>query len=487
VSGAVVRRESVYQPFGAIRDLWTSTDTELLISGPAHTGKSVGCGNYILFLCEMWPGLRVLIVRKTRASISESFIPTFENRVLPAGHPMGAKKLAPTSRHGYDHPETGARIVLGSMENPTRLFSTEWDIIWYEECTEATLNEWESLFRALRNKKITHPHGPHPETGEPRFMHRIIGTCNPDSPHHWLMTRVKQGKLRYVKSEHKDNPSFTRDDREKLERMTGVRRDRLLLGLWKASEGAIWDNFDLPTHRVADHPRTTDGKLAYAWTVAAVDWGYIDSGAITVWGVDHDGRMYRAWEVKRELWSIDQWVERAVQLDKQWKPVAFVCDNARGEHIAQFKKAGLNAIPVSKTGDGNRGFVHLTLDLVRDRLKVQPDGFPRLMFVADAHDDPQGSLVEKSTPTCTEDEIPGYSLKRVQSTGEILDGVPADSQEDHCIDTLRYATWYVERYHQTGARGDSPPPRNPELPARMSDFMPPANELRAHLDDEEED
>lgn len=458
-----------YRPLGAIRRLFASTDTEVLISGPAHTGKSYGVCHYLQTLCE-WPA-RILVVRKTRASLSESFIPTFE-KSLPAGHPMAAKRLSPANRHSYDNPETGARIVLGSMEEPTRLYSTEWDVVWYEECTEATLDEWERLFRSLRNKQIPHPLGPHPETGEPRYLHRLIGTCNPDSPNHWLMQRVNQGMLTYFKSEHADNPSFTRDDREKLERMTGIRRKRLLEGIWCAAEGMIWENFDVSTHIVADHPRDANGLLAYDWTVVGVDWGFTNPGSMSVYGVDYDGRMYRAWQVYRKGWTIDRWIERAVELDRQWKPRAFACDAAMGSYIEQFRRAGLNAVAVSKTGAKTKGFVRLGLDMVRDRLTVQRDGKPRLMFVKGQMDEPDPSLVEEGKPTCTEEEIPSYVFRKDRVTGRIIEGEPEAAQADHGCDDLRYATVYVERYNQTGPRGPAREVQQPALPACMSDFTP---------------
>jgi PBSX family phage terminase large subunit len=483
---------STFELRGGARELWTGVESEAILHGPAETGKTRSVSEMLFWLCETWPGLRVLVVRKTRKSLSESFMNTFEELVLPKDHPIVQNPVARSHREAYVFPN-GSRIILGSLENPTAFFSLEADYIFVEECTEIQESDWEFFFRAIRYKTIPHPHGPDPVTGQPRYLNRLIGTCNPDSEHHWIMRRSKrrdaQGRpfLRLIQSRHEDNPTFSEQSKQRLSRMTGVRYKRLALGLWCSAEGAVWENFDRSVHIVPDHPRDANGLLAYAWTVVGVDWGFTHPGCMSVWGVDYDGRMYRAWEVLRKGWTIDEWIKRAVELNQQWKPLKFVCDSADPGKIEQFRRAGLPAVAVQKTGSGNRDFVPLSLDFVRDRFKVQADGKPRLMFVDGAMDSPDPALVEDAMTTCTEDQIPGYILKRNRLTGKLEEGNPDESVDQDAIDAMRYGVAYVERYHQTGARGDSPPPRNPELPARMSDFMPPANELRAHLDDEEED
>jgi PBSX family phage terminase large subunit len=421
---------------GASRLLWTGVEPELVVHGPADCGKSFMIGLYLYSLCETWPGLRLLVARLTRVSLSKSFINTFERLILPPSHPINQKRVSPSHRESYRFPN-GSEIWMCGLDNPTSLYSSEFDIVFVEECNEITEDEWERFFRAIRYKTIPHPHGPDPETGEPRYLNRIIGACNPDSERHWILNRAKKkgpdGKplLTLIQASHSDNPTFTRQSQERLDRLSGVRRKRLRDGIWCSAEGAIWENYDRSKHVVADHPRDANGKLAYAWTVVGVDFGFTHAANMTVYGVDYDGRMYRAWEWMREGCTIGKMIERAVLLNKQWNPVAFVCDSADPGKIHEMRAAGLPAQPVVKSGDGKRDFVELTLDLVRDRLDVQPDGMPRLMFVADQMDDPDPNMVEAGKPTCIEDEIPGYVLKRDAKSGRVLEGVPADNQDDH--------------------------------------------------------
>lgn len=451
------------------------------MTGAAETGKTRAIAEMLVLLAESWPGFRALVVRKTRKSLSESFVQTLENIVLPKGHELLSKKISPTNRHSYDF-KNGSRIVLGSMETPEAYYSTEWDFVFAEEATEFTEDQWERFFRATRYKTIPHPDGNGPD-GLPRYFNRLIGACNPDAPTHWIMRRSKKigpdGRpvLKLLHSKHEDNPQFTQSSRDRLSRMSGVRYQRLALGLWVAAEGSVWENFDQTVHVIPDHPRVDPNdptsKMNYEWFVAAVDWGFSNAGCISIYGVDSDGRMYRAWEVMHQQWTIDQWIERAVELNIQWKPRAFVCDSAMPGYIEQFRRAGLPAQPVEKKGSRGQDFVPLTLDLVRDRLVVQGDGKPRLMFVGNQIDPPCLVMQENQKPKCVEEEIPNYVFKRNPATGMVIEGQPEDGQDDHAIDCLRYACSYIERYHQHGARSSNyAPSQSRSFTLNMPDFTP---------------
>lgn len=464
-------------------DLWLSIEPEVVCHGPAETGKSRGHAERLLWLCETWPGLRVLVVRKTRKSLSQSFCITFERLVLPKGHALLQRRVSPEHRPSYDFPN-GSMIVLGTLETPEAYLSTEWDIIWVEEATEVTEHQWELFFRAIRFRTIPHPFGPDPKTGEPRYLNQLVGTCNPDSERHWIQNRAKKrgpdGKplLRLIQSRHIDNPTFTAQSQARLDRMSGVRRKRLRDGIWCSAEGAVWPSFEIDRHTVADHPRTgtrPDSPMAYKYLVAGVDWGHTHAGAIVVFGVDHDGRMYRTWEIKRVGWGISKWVEMGVEVMRRWKVETFVCDSARPDYIQEFRNAGLPAVGIQKSGTRTKSFVSMSLELVRDRFDFQKDGHARLYFVADTAEDPDPNLVEEGKAVRTEDEIPSYVLKRDRSTGLLIEGEPEENQEDHCIDCLRYAVCYVERYNQHGARGPRTPELGPsiaELAACTPDFVP---------------
>jgi phage terminase large subunit len=76
-----------YRPYGAARDLFLCRDPEVLIEGPAGTGKTRAVLEYVNYLCENNDNIRVLMFRKTRASMTESVLVTYEDEVLWPGHP----------------------------------------------------------------------------------------------------------------------------------------------------------------------------------------------------------------------------------------------------------------------------------------------------------------------------------------------------------------------------------------------------------------
>ena len=80
----------------------------MLISGPAGTGKSRGCLEKLHFLASKYAKMRGLIVRKTRASLTESALVTFEEKVVPANHPIlnGAGRA---HRQAYRYPNGSMR------------------------------------------------------------------------------------------------------------------------------------------------------------------------------------------------------------------------------------------------------------------------------------------------------------------------------------------------------------------------------------------
>jgi phage terminase large subunit len=141
-----------------------------------------------LFLMN-YAGARGLIVRKTRASMTESVLVTFESHVATAGCTLTNQQRR--TRTAYDY-VNGSSLVVGGMDNPDRLMSTEYDIIAVFEATELTEDDWEKLTTRLRNGKAPYQ--------------QIIADCNPAAPSHWLKRRADRGQMAVFPSTHKDNP-----------------------------------------------------------------------------------------------------------------------------------------------------------------------------------------------------------------------------------------------------------------------------------------
>lgn len=415
-----------YRPWGGCARVFTERTPEVIVDGPAGTGKSRAICEYLNWLAEEYPGVRILICRKTRVSCTESVLVTLDERVLWQGHPALA---GPTRAHrsSYTYPN-GSVIVVGGMDNPTRLFSTEYDIAYVNECNELTESEWESLHRALRNGKLP--------------WQQLIGDCNPDAPSHWANQRCLKGKAVRISTRHTDNPSLTKQYLENLSsKLSGVRRRRLFLGEWCAAEGAVWENFDTTVHCLDKRPDDL------RWFFASVDWGFTAPGTVQVWGVDGDRRLYLVAEVYKTQQVLEWWVDRMLDLHKEFDLRRIVCDPARVDSIEavnlHLTRKGKPQIAEgadntrTNTGKGDLA----GLDLVRSGFQDK-----RIFLVRDSlrfgRDD---SLVETSQPWTLEQEIPSYvyALDEDRPNKEQTDPMCAD----HGCDALRYAVNFAWRNH----------------------------------------
>src|SRR5262245_18789924 len=60
---------------------------ECMIAGPAGTGKSLGIGKFLWAICDRCKDAKILVLRKTRVSLNDSFLDTFESEVFGLDHP----------------------------------------------------------------------------------------------------------------------------------------------------------------------------------------------------------------------------------------------------------------------------------------------------------------------------------------------------------------------------------------------------------------
>lgn len=269
--------QRAYQPHGVALVLFYSKAPEIMLSGPAGTGKSRACLEK-LHLCAMkYAGMRGLIIRKTRESLSEAALVTFEDKVLHEYDPLrdGPRR---NFRQAYHYPN-GSEIVVGGLDKPGKIMSTEYDMIYVQEATEITLADWLALTTRLRNNVIPYQ--------------QLLGDCNPDAPTHWLWRRAQSQFMTMLHSRHEDNPRLYRDGqwtaegreyRATLERLgyvnpeTGQREgteyQRLGLGLWVQASGLVYDVWRDPGN-VTEDAEYTEASGDVLWSV---DDGY--SGAL---------------------------------------------------------------------------------------------------------------------------------------------------------------------------------------------------------------
>jgi hypothetical protein len=404
---------------GANRQLMSCRSQEVILAGPAETGKTwVGCIKLHL-TCMKYPGSQHAMVRKTNVSIAGTVGRTFRKIVADAGvHAYGGE-----SPSKYIYPN-GSVVWVGGMDNPDSILSAERDSIYVCQAEELTDKDWETLTTRCtgRGSTIKWP--------------QLFGDCNPGGSKHWIRERAAAGKLTLLNTTHIDNPTlylecatleeakaksvtqaqmkgmeFTQQDIDSvsehqlkqangkfytlteqgcksiksLSNLTGVRQKRLFKGIWATSEGAVYPMFDAAIH--VQHRKPEEMVKWYL----AMDEGFTNPQTNLLIGEDNDGR----WHVFEEYYVTQHLESEIVAQAKGWyqdvrtskavgkfvgRPVVCslaACDAAAAGLIASLNAAGLDA-RAGKGLIGGNGKVKGGIDKIQDRLKVQADGRPRL-------------------------------------------------------------------------------------------------------------
>lgn len=412
-----------YQPRGGAWKLLHYQGPEVVMSGPAGTGKSVAC-LFKLHLCaEAVPGLRALIVRKTRESLTEAGLVTFERFVLPEGHPAreGAQRKL---RQAYSYPN-GSQIVVGGLDKPAKVMSTEYDLIYVQEAIESSEDAWEALTTRLRHGKLPYQ--------------QLLADTNPDSPRHWLKRRCDAGKTLLIESRHEDNPILWDAGAKawtergvnyiaKLDGLTGPRKQRLRHGRWVQAEGVVYEGWNPAVHLIDRFDIPPDWPR-----VLSVDFGFTNPFVAQWWAVDPDGRLYRYREIYRTTRLVEDHARQIAELSDGEPPfAAVICDHDAEGRATLEKYLGVATTPAIKAAGNKKP----GLQAVQARLRAAGDGKPRLFLLRDSIDERDPELEERKAPCCTEEEFDAYvwDPKREEPI----------KKNDHGMDALRYLVWGMD-------------------------------------------
>lgn len=417
-----------YTPRGVCRALFEDRSDEVLLSGPAGTGKSRACLEKIHLLALINPGSRGLIVRKSLSSLGSTALVTYREHVAAEALATGEvefRSASPQRPAQYQY-SNGSVIVVGGMDKASKIMSSEYDYAYAQEATELTVHDWESITTRLRNGKLS--------------FSQLIGDCNPDTPTHWLKQRAEDGQLRMYNCRHEENPRLFDADGQltpggqvyigKLDALTGVRYKRLRQGLWVAAEGQIYEDYSPAVHLRDQF--TPPAAWPRHWSI---DFGYTNPFVCQMWAQDPDGRLYLYREIYRTGRTVDQHARdilKAVQkADGTWrepKPTRVVADHDAEGRAVLARELGMSIKPANKR-------VLEGIQAVQKRLRPAGDGKPRLYLCRDAVVDRDPTLVEAGRPASTAEEITGYVWDLGQGKAPKEQPLKVD---DHGMDATRY-------------------------------------------------
>jgi PBSX family phage terminase large subunit len=428
---------------GAALQVMTCRAPEALICGAAGTGKSYACLQKLHMMMLATPGSKSLAVRKTHVSLTATGLATLREHVLAEALANGLVKWFGGSGEkppGYLY-RNGSSISVGGMDNPTKIMSSDYDIIYVQEATEFTKDDWEKCTTRLRNGKIS--------------FQQLLADCNPEGPDHWLKKRCDEGQTTMLYALHTDNPKLFSDPEtptdkgaaylDTLSKLTGVRRHRLYGGIWAAAEGVIYENWNPAVHITERKVLPKDWERLWA-----IDFGYTNPFVWQMWAVDPDGRLILEKEIYRSQRIVADHAQQILKtvthnhhqvltpdgkIDPElstWifpRPRKIICDHDAEDRATLEREIGMGTTAATKTvSDG--------IQAMMQRLEVQPDGRARLEVCRTALVDRDESLADRGLPLGFIGEIPGYVWEPSP------DGKPSKDRplkaNDHSMDTARY-------------------------------------------------
>jgi PBSX family phage terminase large subunit len=468
----ISRYQHEYEPRGTARLVMQDRRSEILVSGPAGTGKSRACLEKIHAVCKKYPGVRALIVRKTLSSLGSTALATWRQWVVDQDlltHEVvyygGSSEEPPQYRY-----RNGSAVFIGGMDKATRIMSSEYDIVFVQEAIELTEEDWDSITTRLRNGRMPYQ--------------QIIADTNPDAPTHWLNVRCQIGKCVMYNSVHEENPRLYDEIRDpftgevsyvvteagreymaKLDNLSGVRYQRLRLGLWVAAEGTIYEEWMPGVHHIDPFP------IPDAWQrFWVVDFGFKNPFVLQCWAESPDGILY----LYRELYHTGKTVadhardimaivsepipgyvhprdaqgnerQRYAHHGRRWietRPRTLLADHDAEGRATLAREVGLTTRPADK--DVIEG-----IDCVMERLRERADGKRGLYVFKNCTVKIDQDLVDQKRPTCTAAEYLVYIWDT--GGGKKIKDQPL-KENDHGMDCTRYLCRYRDPLNRSGIR-----------------------------------
>lgn len=421
-----------YFPYGAAKEIFALHDDEILMAGPKGTGKSLGMLHKLHLVLSKYKGAKGFMCRKTRTSMTNSCLDMYQKMILKPPDKVHFHK----QDQQFLYPNGSLCAVIG-LDNVDRLNSSEWDIGYMQEATEATENDWEICTACIRHGVVPYQ--------------QMMGDCNPDKPSHWLKVRCDKGLTKMLLSKHEDNPKFFSQSSQswtvegqrymkKLARLSGVRFKRLYKGEWAAAEGIVYDGWDTHIHLISRN-ELHEGwdKWPHYWSI---DFGHTHPFVWQDWMEDPQGRLY----LNRELYITKRLVEDvAREIMGMWEgmpaPLAVIGDHdAEGRAVFE-RHTGLYVAPAFK-------LIQPGIQAVQRRLRTDSlnwEGSPGLYVLRDALVCEDAELKDEGKPYSTEGEFDGYvwDVKLNERANSKKDELPVD-KDNHGMDAMRYMVAFID-------------------------------------------
>jgi len=384
--------------------------------GARGGGKSWAMRRKFVLLCLRYPGLHILLLRRTLPELNE-------NHVRPLQAELAGIATYQAVQRAFVFPN-GSRIKLGYCDRESDVYQyqgQEYDVVGLEEATHFTESQMQFLTTCNRGTRTD-------------FSPRMYYTCNPGGVGHAWVKRLfldrqyrnseRAEDYQFIPARVYDNRALLRGNPEyvkTLENLPENLRRAHLEGDWDVLSGQYFSEFRREKHVIRPF------AIPDWWRkFRAMDWGYNDPCAVLWFACGPDGHIYvyresyerqmLASAMAKRILSLtgeeriaytvaspDAWQKRGVQIKGE--------DGVVGESIAEmFQRSG---VPLLKADNARI----LGWQRVREYLADAPDGTPYLQIF-----------------DCCEHVIRTLPMLQFDSSNveDVADG------EDHAPEALRY-------------------------------------------------
>lgn len=280
--------------------------------GARGGGKSWSVRTKATLLACRYPGIRLLIMRRTYPELQANHIEIMKADLTPAFGRYNQTEKQLTFR-------SGSIIKFMYCKNDADLNNIqghEYDVIFIDEATNMTEKQLRAITACCR--------------GVNDFPKHVYFTMNPGGPGHGFIKRLFIDR-RFNDRENPDEYTFIQalvDDNTalmeaqpdyvaQLDALPEKLREAWRFGRWDVFEGQVFAEFvDDPEHyrdRVQTHV-IEPFKIPDSWKIyRGFDWGYAKPFSVGWYAVDHDNVMYRFREMYGCTGEADRGVEWTVQ------------------------------------------------------------------------------------------------------------------------------------------------------------------------------
>ena len=186
---------------------------------------------------------------------------------------------------------------------------------------------------------------------------RIYMDTNPENPTHTVKVdyidkdgqRLKNGQLNIKSFSFTifDNTFLNDEYIESIIASTpsGMFTDRDIYGNWVASEGVVYKDFNKNIHYIS---KAEAKKKQYKKYFVGVDFGWEHYGAMVVVGKTTNDEYVLLREYAYKHKHIDEWIDIANSIKKEYGNIFFYCDYSRPDYINKLASKGIKGINANK-------------------------------------------------------------------------------------------------------------------------------------------